>query len=143
MAYQVSVFLENKIGKLEEVTAVLNAENINIRTSSLNHTAGGWGILNFVTNDPGAAFKALQSQNIHVVLRKIAAMEMSDSAGGLDELLRKIKKAGINFTTAYSRIVGGGKAFLIIDIEDQPQAEALLSEAGIRVLPDSIVYGHK
>ena len=70
MAYQVSVFLENKIGKLEEVTAVLNAENINIRTSSLNHTAGGWGILNFVTNDPGAAFKALQSQNIHVVLRR-------------------------------------------------------------------------
>ena len=143
MAYQVSVFLENKLGKLGEVTAILSAEKINIRTSNLNHTDGGWGILNFIANDPGAAFNALHRKGIPVVLRRIVAMEMSDGPGGLDDLLQKILKVGINFTTAYSRVVGDGKAFFVIDVEDLPQAEERLSLAGIRILSDSVIYGHK
>ena len=55
MAYQVSIFLENKIGHLERVTAVLKAAKINIHTMNLNHTANGWGILNLVVSNPELA----------------------------------------------------------------------------------------
>ena len=144
MAYQVSVFVENKVGALEAVTSALREENVNMRTMNLTHTASGWGILNFVANDPGLAFKVLQRRGIPVVLRKIVALEMDDKAGGLDDLLRKIKKANVNFTTAYAHVVEEGSlAFFAIDVEDMPQAEELLNKAGIRILPDSIVYGHK
>ena len=52
MAYQVSIFLENKIGHLERVTAVLKDAQINIRTMNLNHTASGWGYIEPCTVRP-------------------------------------------------------------------------------------------
>ena len=57
MSYQVSIFLENKLGHLERVTAVLSAAGINIRSIHINHTANGWGILNLVVSDPERAQK--------------------------------------------------------------------------------------
>ena len=50
MTYQVSIFLENKLGRLEKVTSVLRDTQINIRSIHLNHTASGWGILNLVVS---------------------------------------------------------------------------------------------
>ena len=52
MSYQVSVFLENKLGHLEKVTGILRETAINIRSIHLNHTAHGWGILNLVDSSP-------------------------------------------------------------------------------------------
>ena len=143
MTYQVSIFLENKLGHLQQVTSVLKAASINIRSMHLNHTANGWGILNLVVSDPMEAFKLLNEQGISSALREIVALKMNDKPGGLDDLLKAIVKAGVNFTNAYGRVVENGKlAIFVLDVEDISDARIKLDQAGLEIVPDQMVYGN-
>lgn len=142
MAYQVSIFLENKIGHLERVTAVLKEAQINIRTMNLNHTASGWGILNLVVSNPMLARQLLVEKGLSAALREIVVIEMKDQPGGLDDLLKEIVKAGVNFTNAYGRSAyTNEKAYFVIDTEDVANARRQLQEAGLLLLPDEVIYG--
>jgi hypothetical protein len=142
MAYQVSIFLENKIGHLERVTAVLKAAQINIRTMNLNHTASGWGILNLVVSNPELAQQLLNERRLSSALREIVVIEMADQPGGLDDLLKEIVKAGVNFTNAYGRSAySNEKAYFVIDTEDVADARQKLLQAGLNLLSDEIIYG--
>jgi hypothetical protein len=142
MAYQVSIFLENKIGHLERVTAVLKEAQINIRTMNLNHTASGWGILNLVVSNPMLARQLLVEKGLSAALREIVVIEMKDQPGGLDDLLKEIVRAGVNFTNAYGRSAyANEKAYFVIDTEDVANARRQLQEAGLLLLSDEIIYG--
>ena len=142
MAYQVSIFLENKIGHLERVTAVLKAAQINIRTMNLNHTANGWGILNLVVSDPKMAHQLLIEKGLSAALREIVVIEMMDQPGGLDDLLKEIVSAGVNFTNAYGRSgYGNDNAYFVIDTEDVTDARLKLQHAGLSIMPDESIYG--
>jgi len=143
MAFQVSVFLENKIGHLERITGVLREANINIRAMTLTHTTQGWGIFNLIVSNPIKAYESLTDRGLSATLRKVAVIEMEDTPGGLDDLLKKISSAGINFTNAYGRIVESGRlAYLAIDVEDIDHAFEKLTEAGLTLIPDDKVYGN-
>ncbi len=143
MAYQVSVFLENKIGHLERVTAVLKEAKINIRTMNLNHTANGWGILNLVVSDPELAHSLLIEKGLSAALREIVAIEMVDKPGGLDDLLKEIVKAGVNFINAYGRSGHASqKAYFVIDPENVADAKEKLQNAGLSIIADEKVYGN-
>jgi hypothetical protein len=127
MTYQVSIFLENKLGHLEKVTAVLKDAEINIRSMHLNHTANGWGILNLVVSNPELAYQLLNENGMSAALREIVVVKMVDKPGGLDSLLKDIVKAGVNFTNAYGRVVNDGiSAFFVIDTQDIPEARLKL-----------------
>ncbi|MBL7970500.1 MAG: hypothetical protein JNL03_03180 [Prolixibacteraceae bacterium] len=142
MAYQVSIFLENKIGHLEKVTAVLKAAQINIRTMNLNHTANGWGILNLVVSNPVLAHHLLNENGLSAALREIVVIEMTDQPGGLDDLLKEIVKAGVNFTNAYGRSAyTNEKAYFVIDTEDVDDARQKLVAGGLKLLSDETIYG--
>lgn len=142
MTYQISIFLENKLGRLEKVTAVLREAQINIRSIHLNHTANGWGILNLVVSNPQLALHRLNENGMSAALREIVVVKMSDTPGGLDELLKGIAKAGLNFTNAYGRVVNdGGSAFFVIDIQDLSEARASLETIGLEIVADPQVYG--
>jgi hypothetical protein len=142
MTYQVSIFLENKLGRLEKVTAVLKEAGINIRSIHLNHTASGWGILNIVVSNPDLAHRRLNDNGMSAALREIVVVQMADKPGGLDELLKDIVKAGVNFTNAYGRAVNDGdSAFFVIDVQDIPDARKRLVDAGLEILGDCQVYG--
>jgi len=143
MAYQVSIFLENKIGHLEKVTAVLKDAHINIRTMNLNHTANGWGILNLVVSDPVFAHKLLIEKGLSAALREILVIEIVDQPGGLDELLKEIVRAGVNFTNAYGRSgYANQNAYFVIDTDDVAEAREKLHQAGLNIMPDEKVYGN-
>lgn len=143
MAYQVSIFLENKIGHLEKVTAVLKDAHINIRTMNLNHTANGWGILNLVVSDPVLAHKLLIEKGLSAALREILVIEIVDQPGGLDELLKEIVRAGVNFTNAYGRSgYANQNAYFVIDTDDVAEAREKLRQAGLNIMPDEKVYGN-
>jgi len=143
MAYQVSIFLENKIGHLERVTAVLKAAQINIRTMNLNHTANGWGILNLVVSNPELAQSLLVENGLSAALREIVVVEMVDQPGGLDDLLREIVKAGVNFTNAYGRSAyANERAYFVIDTEDVDGAREKFQQARLPLLSDEIIYGN-
>jgi hypothetical protein len=142
MAYQVSIFLENKIGHLQRVTAVLKAAQINIRTMNLNHTASGWGILNLVVSAPVLAHQLLNKKGLLAALRQIVVVEMIDQPGGLDDLLKEIVNAGVNFSNAYGRSAyANEKAYFVIDTEDVVDARQKLLQAGLNLLPDDTIYG--
>lgn len=142
MTYQISIFLENKLGRLEKVTAVLREARINIRSIHLNHTANGWGILNLVVSDPILALRLLNESGMSAALREIVVVKMADAPGGLDDLLKGIAKAGLNFTNAYGRVVDdGGSAFFVIDIQDFPEARQNLAAIGLEIVSDTLVYG--
>ncbi|MFT3848465.1 MAG: hypothetical protein QM739_07225 [Propionivibrio sp.] len=142
MTYQVSIFLENKLGHLERVTAVLSAARINIRSIHINHTANGWGILNLVVSDPERAQKRLDAAGMTAALREIAVVQMADKPGGLDELLKDVVRAGVNFANAYGRTLSDGdSAFFVIDIQDIPGARQKLADVGLQIISDEKVYG--
>ena len=77
-----------------------------------------------------------------VALREVIALEMKDEAGGLDELLVKISRAGIHVENAYSRLISENKmAILVLEVPDVLEATRRLEVNGIRILDDKIVYG--
>ena len=90
MAYEISVFLENKITHFEKITGILKSEKINIRSISLNSILHGWGVLHLLVSNPEKAYQLLSEKGNSVVLREVIALEMKDEAGGLDELLVKV-----------------------------------------------------
>ena len=142
MAFELSIFLENKISQIEEITAVLKEEKINIRSLNLNNFAHGWGVLNLLVNEPERAYKLLIEKGNSVSLREVIALEMKDKAGGLDELLVKISKVGIHIESAYSRLVADNNmALLILEVQDCLQARKRLEVNGIKLLDDKTVYG--
>lgn len=142
MAYEVSIFLENKIGHFERITGILKESKVNIRSMSVNDTANGWGILNLLVNDPEKAYKALSEKGVSVALRKVIALEMKDKSGGLDDLLLKVAQAKVNFNNAYGRILEESKsAILILDVPDYETSLQKLEEHDIQIVDDKTVYG--
>ena len=143
MTHQVSIFLENKLGRLEKVTSVLRDAQINIRSIHLNHTASGWGILNLVVSNPELAQQRLNESGMSAALREIVVVQMTDNPGGLDELLKQIVNAGVNFTNAYGIVENNGdSAFFVIDIQDMPDAKTQLVSMGLEIVADDLVYGN-
>lgn len=142
MAYEISVFLENKVGHFEGVAGILRKGKINIRSLTLNNIAHGWGVLNLLVDQPENAYRLLSQKGHSVVLREVVALEMQDEAGALDELLIKLAKAGIHFDNASTRLLSGKQmAILILEVPDILEAKERLAKNGIAILDDSVVCG--
>ena len=141
MAFQVSVFIENKAGHFRRVTAILKKAGVNIQTMTLSTTTMGWGILSIIVDKPKSAEKALKEEKLLVALRRVIALPMDDGVGGLDHALSLLEKADINMETAYGRNCNSnGKAVLIVDVEDVEGAESKLKSLGAQLLTDEEVY---
>jgi len=109
---------------------------------NLNHTANGWGILNLVVSNPELAHSLLIENGLSAALREIVVIEMIDQPGGLDDLLKGIVNAGVNFTNAYGRSgYGNQNAYFVIDPEDVSHAKQKLLDAGLNIMPDESIYG--
>ena len=141
MAYQISVFLENKPAHLEQLTAVLENANINIRAVTVSTGASGWGIVNMLVDQPEEGCEALKASQHAAVLRPIVVVELEDRPGGLRQILTLLKDAGLNVENAYGSVLGKEKrAVLVIDVQSVQQAEQILADAGIRVLGETEIY---
>ena len=142
MAFEISVFLKNKITHFEEITSTLKKAEINIRSLMLSNINHGWGMLNLLVDQPEKAYELLTGAGNSVVMREVIALEMKDEAGGLDELLIRLSRAGIHIDSAYSRLVGDKKtAVLLIEVPDVLEAQIQLKKNSIDILPDAVVYG--
>ncbi len=141
MAFEVSVFLENKIAHFEVITKILKKEKINIRSLILNNIYHGWGVLNLLVDQPEKAYKILSEKGNSVVLREVIALEMKDKTGGLDELLIGITRTGIHIENAYTRLISeNNMAILLLEVPDVIEASRKLEANGIQILDDKIVY---
>lgn len=133
-AYQLSIFAENKSGKLARVTGVLARENINIRATTIA-TADTFGIINLIVDDPKRAEKALADAGMTVHLREILAVLIPDVPGGLDHLMQLLYQEGININNAYGFVLESSKqAVFVVDVDQMQKTEKLLEEKGFTTL---------
>lgn len=130
---QVSVFLENKPGRLADVTAPLAEAGINIRALALADTSD-FGVLRLIVDNTGKAEETLKNMGFTVQTNNVLGVEVEDKPGGLHRVLELILGAGINVEYMYAFVNQGGKNAVIIFRFDQiDQAAELLAENGIKL----------
>ena len=138
---QISIFLENKTGRLDEMTDILAKNNINMRAVSLAET-DGFGIVRIIVDDPYSATTVLKDAGYINKLTSVVIVEVPNVPGGLNKVLKVFTEAGINLEYIYALSAGKEpqKAYMIFRVSDYKTAEAALTRAGIRVLTqDDIV----
>ena len=141
MASQVSVFLENKPGRLEDVSGVLGRNEINIRAMTLTTSSAGWGVLNLLVDRPRRAAELLRETGHSATLREIVVVRMSDAPGSLREVVAALSEVGLNIENAYGTVLREREsAILVVDVENVDRAEEALARAGVRTLNDDEIY---
>ena len=137
---QISVFLENKAGRLAEVTAILSEAGVNVRALSVADTSD-FGVLRLIVDDNTKAERALKDSGFSVGKTNVVAVEVEDRPGGLHRILDLLNKAGINVEYMYSMVTqSNGNAVLIFRFDNTDGALELLGENNIPVINGSTVY---
>jgi hypothetical protein len=138
---QISIFLENKPGGLEEVTRILKDAQINIRTLSLADTTD-FGILRLIVNNVETANRVLKEHGFRFSKTTVVAVEVPDRPGGLHSILDVLSKNGINVEYLYAFVERSGENAVIIFRFDAPdKAIEVLQKNGLTVLPGAKLYG--
>jgi hypothetical protein len=137
---QISVFLENKPGSLENATRTLRDANINIRTLSVAETVD-FGILRLIVNDVEKANKALKESGFRVSKTPVVAVEVPDKPGGLHSIMEVVSKEGINVEYLYAFVEKSGQnAVIIFRFDDPEKAIDILLKNKFTVIPGSQLY---
>ena len=131
---QIAVFLENKSGRLAEITSVLAAQQINIRALSVADTAD-FGILRLIVDQVDRAKQALKEAGFTVGKTEVIAVEVPDQPGGLASVLKIVESEGLNVEYMYAFLNKSGEnAILIFRFDDTGRAISCLQQAGFTIL---------
>lgn len=137
---QIAIFLENKSGRLAEITAILAANGINIRAMSLADTAD-FGILRLIVNDTASAKQILKDNGFTVGTTEVLVAEVQDKPGGLAKVLQIIKESDLNIEYMYAFTQKSGDTGLIIfRFDELDKAINILMQADVRLLSGDEVY---
>ena len=136
---QLSVFLENKQGRLCAATDVLARAGINISALSLADTAE-FGILRLIVDRPDEARRVLIEEGIVVRVSNVIAVAMNDTPGGALDILHCFAQAGINVEYLYASVGRSGKAIMIVRVDDDENAERVLHDGGFHDVHPSEIY---
>ncbi|MDA8098520.1 MAG: ACT domain-containing protein [Nitrospiraceae bacterium] len=131
---QISVFIENKSGRLAEITDLLARQGLNIRALSLADTAD-FGIFRLIMNDPAKALGVLKEAGFTVNRSDVVAVVVPDRPGGLAEILAVLTNSALNVEYMYAFVQKSeGNAVVIFRFDDTEKALTVLAAAGIRSL---------
>ena len=137
---QLSIFLENKTGRLAEVTYALSTAGINIRALSLADTSE-FGILRLIVDDHEKAKVLLKEQGFTVGRTHVVAVQVEDRPGGLDNILRLLSANGINVEYMYAFVQATNKsALLILRFDKTDKALEVLTEHKIPIISGEALY---
>jgi len=140
MPQQVSVFAENRPGKLDRITAVLEKYNVNIRAITISDS-GDYGIIKLLLDKPAEGCEALKNEGIAATLKDIVAIRIDDRPGGLHRASSILAEQGINVEDAYGfTVTDTNEAVFVFQVENVQGTERILSEAGFKLLGDSELY---
>lgn len=138
---QLSIFVENKSGRLAEITETLAAANVDIRAISVADTSD-FGILRLIVDHPEEAVEALKKANLTVSLTSVIAVGINDQPGEFAKAMRVLADNHIGVEYMYAFISRDkGKAYVILRVEDSGKATAALNENGITLLSAEEIYG--
>lgn len=137
---QLSIFLENKEGRLWHALDTLANENINIRALSIADTSD-FGILRIIVQDPEKAKKTLEGSNFIVKIKNIIGVELSDTPGGLAAVLKVLNDNNINLEYLYAFThEKTEKAILLLQTDDLDSLIKILQENDTTIVPPNEVY---
>jgi hypothetical protein len=137
---QISIFLENKAGRLSEVTRIFEEGRINIRALSLADTSD-FGILRLIVNDNEKAKRLLKENSFTVRITEVVAVEVQDKPGGLHQILTALSKASVNVEYMYAFVRQSGQnAVLIFRFDNTAAAAEVLRREGVRVIDGQDLY---
>ena len=131
---QLSVFVENKEGKLREITDILAKAGIDIRALSIADTSE-FGILRLIVRDPQKAKALLEKNGFVATINDVVGVEINDRPGGLAEIVRLFAERDINMEYMYAFLTcTENKAYLVVRVDDASEVENLLESEKIRIL---------
>ena len=133
LAKQLSVFIENRQGRLCEVLNVLKSNNVNILSLSLADTTE-YGLLRLIVNNPTAAKEKLSEAGFSTMLTDVFVIKIEHKSGSLQQLLDKLSRSGINVEYMYGLSIDGEKAYVVLKASDGETAKALCIKENVATL---------
>ncbi len=131
---QISVFLENKKGRLYEALRVIAEKGINIRALSIADTSE-FGILRMILNQPEEAKKALEESGFTTKITSVIAVGVKDEPGGLAEILKYLYEADINVEYVYAFVEKSQeKAVVVLKTNNLDKSLSILQEKKVHLL---------
>lgn len=137
---QLSVFLENKPGRLREACSILAENNINLITLSLADTEQ-FGILRLIVNDSDTAKAVLEKEGFVAKITEVIAVEVKDEPGGLNKVLNVEEESDISVEYMYAfTIKAGENAVMMFRFDDMDKAVAALQRADFNILTANEIH---
>lgn len=126
---QLAVFVENKAGRVSQVSDALGAAGVNIRGFSVSDTAD-YGIVRLVVDDPEKGREALTDAGFTVKVSDVLCLNLPDEPGGLAGVLKIVSDAGVNIEYVYSLI----STYVVINVADIDRALSLLKDTPVELV---------
>lgn len=140
MIEQVSVFLENKPGRLAELTRALGDAGIDMHALMVADTSE-FGVVRIICDTPRAARRLLEERGFGVSVAHVLAVAVPDVPGGLADVLEALGEHGINVDYAYCFVEpSGDHAIDVFKVDDPAEAARVLQAAGFRTLAPEELY---
>lgn len=137
---QISIFVENKPGRLADITEILAKNELDIRALSIADTTD-YGVLRLIVNDPEKVQTVLKEAGITVSVTNVLGVCVSDTPGAFAKATRVIADAGIALEYAYAFITPEkGAAFVILRVSDKEKAAEVLRGANIRIISQQDIF---
>ena len=133
---QISVFLENRTGRLEEALEALKVNDINILSLSLADTSD-YGLLRMIVPDSDKCKAALKEAGFSAHLTPVIAVKLSHEVGQLQAILSEIDKAGMNVEYMYALATGNNDASIVIRTADVEATAHILENMGVELVKNS------
>ena len=134
MLNQISVFVENKTGRLASVMKILTDNNIDIRAMTIADTTD-FGIVRFVVKDHEKALKILKENDCTANATKVVAFSVPDQPGGMYSVIDAFENAGINIEYCYSLVTNKeGRASVAVRVDSNEKAIEVLNTKGIALI---------
>lgn len=129
IAKQLSVFIENRKGRLGDVLSVLKENKINILSLSLADTTE-YGLLRLIVSDAALSKEKLSAAGFSTILSDVLVVKISHETGSLQTLLDVLSKGDINVEYMYGLSIKGADAFVVVKPSDIQKAEKIMTQAG-------------
>ncbi len=137
---QLSIFVENRAGRLAEITSAIAASGIDIHALSIADTTN-FGILRLIVDKPDEAEKALKAAGLTVSLTDVIAIGIPNTPGGFAVAARALADASVTIEYMYAFISPEqGRAWVILRVDDNDKATVALQEHDIEILGEDKVY---
>lgn len=133
IAKQLSVFIENRKGRLQEVLNVLKKKKVNILSLSLADTTE-YGLLRLIVSNPEEGKKNLNEEGFSSMLTDVLIVKIDHKAGSLQDILNYLSDKEINIEYMYGLSIDGDKAFVVVKPSDLKIADNVLSENGVKTV---------